>query len=420
VKKIPSEEIEGVEEKAFSKEQLLKYANDIGKLYEQERAQRTALEIANAELQKEILERIRLQDELQRSEYAYRSLFEESQEAIYVTTREGILVDANDAFFKLVGYGRDEIVGSSVLKVYEDPSVRTVFQALVEENDGLKDFEFRLLRKDGSVCECLLACSLRRGASGSVIGYQGIIRDVTLQKRSQRILELAGRMEALAHMAGGIAHEIRNPLAISSSAAQLLQNARLAPHLVEECVGKVLSGINRASLIIENLLVFAKPMTDYTSRQVNLVEVVAATLKALTSKAVNQNITVVPEFSSECLYLRGNPELLQRAFLNLFLKGFAAMPQGGQLLVTAHGNGREATVSVTNSGIGMSREQCARAFDPFFNDYPATGGIGLGLSVAYSIVGHHGGTIQVESELEKGSTFLVTLPLCNPEHSDNE
>lgn len=417
MKNTASKEIEGVEEKAFSKEQLLKYANDIGKLYEEERAQREALEAANAELQKEILERTRLQDELARSERAYRSLFEESQEAIYVTTRDGILLDANNAFFELVGYHREEIIGSTVLKAYEDPCVREVFQVLVEENDGLKDFEFRLLKKDGTVCECMMTASLRKASCGRIVGYQGIIRDVTAQERNRRTVELAGRMEALAHMAGGIAHEIRNPLAISSSAAQLLQNARLAPHLVEECVAKVLSGINRASLIIENLLVFAKPMTDYTLTEVNLIEVLTETVKEMTSRAVNRNIDVVPEWSSERMILRGNPELLQRAFLNLLLNGFAAMPQGGSLVVAAEADGLEAVVRVADSGKGMSREQCTRAFDPFFNDYPASGGIGLGLSVAYSIVTHHGGTIQVESELDKGSTFLVTLPLCDPDKS---
>ncbi len=411
------EEIECVEDKAFSKEQLLKYANDIAKLYVDERAQRTALEIANSELQREIIERTTLQDKLQRSERAYRSLFEESQEAIYVADRQGIIVDANNAFFELVQYKRDEIIGTSVLETYEDESFRTDFLLLVEENDGLKDIEFRLRKQDGSFCECIQTCSVRRGSRGRIIGYQGIIRDVTAQKRNQRILELARRMEALAHMAGGIAHEIRNPLAISSSAAQLLQNARLAPHLIEECVGKVLSGINRASLIIENLLVFAKPMTDYTLTQVNLVEVIAATVKGLTLRAFNQNISIVQELSPKCLFLRGNSELLHRAFLNLFLNGFGAMPLGGPLVVSTDGNGLEAKVRVKDSGKGMSKEQCARAFDPFFNDYPATGGIGLGLSVAYSIVRHHGGTIQVDSELEKGSTFVVTLPLSHPEHS---
>ncbi len=411
MKEISPEEIELVEEKAFSREQLLKYATDVGSLYEEELAHRKALEAANRALQREILERTRLEDELRRSEHAYRSLFEESQEAIYVTTRAGILLDANNAFLQLVGYEREEMIGSSILAMYDDQSARSLFQRLIEENDGAKDFEFRLKKKDGRVCECMLTGSIRRNSHGRIIGYQGIVRDVTLQKQNQRTLELARTMEALAHMAGGIAHEIRNPLAISSSAAQLLQTTRLAPDLIEECVGKVISGINRASVIIENLLVFAKPMTEYSFAQINLVELIAETIREFTLKVVNQNITVVSELSSECLFMRGNADLLHRAFLNLFLNGLSAMPEGGTLRVSVERNGPHVMVRVADSGIGMTPENCAKVFDPFFKDYQAKGGVGLGLSVAFSIIGHHGGAIQVESELEKGSTFLVTLPL---------
>ncbi len=420
MKDIVPEKMPAIEEQISSKEQLLKYANDIAKLYEEERAHRKALQTANSELHREILERVRLQAELQRRERAYRSLFEESQEAICITSREGIILDANNAFFKLVGYEREELVGSDILKTYDAPSVRAVVRTLAEDNDGLKDFEFRLRRKDGIVCDCMLACSIRKSPNGSILGYQEMIRDVTAQERTRRILELARRMEALAHMAGGVAHEIRNPLAISSSAAQLLQNSRLEPHLLEECVGKVLSGIHRASAIIENLLVFAKPLTDYTLTQVNLVEVLTVTANQLALRAVSQNATIVSDFTSEPLLVKSNAELLHRAFLNLFLNGFAAMPQGGSLTVSAHKNGVSALVEVTDSGRGMSKEQCDRAFDPFYKDYPATGGTGLGLSVSYSIVRDHGGTIQVESDRNCGSTFLVTLPLGEPETSETE
>ncbi|MFH1114407.1 MAG: PAS domain S-box protein [Pseudomonadota bacterium] len=410
-------EIPTFEEQTSSKEQLLKYANDIAKLYKEERVHRKALEAANSELHGEILERMRLQAELQRSERAYRSLFEESQEAIYITSREGIIVDANNAFFRLVGYEREELLGSNILSTYDDPSVRAAIRTLAEENDGLKDFELRLRRKDGIICDCMLACSVRKSPSGSILGYQEIVRDVTAQERTRRTLELAGRMEALAHMAGGIAHEIRNPLAISSSAAQLLRNSRLEPQLIEECVEKVLSGIHRASVVIENLLVFAKPLTDYTLTQVNLVEIMAATVRGLASTAAGKNITIISDLDSECLLVKSNAELLHRVFLNLFLNGFAAMPQGGSLTVSVQRNALEAMARIKDSGERMSKEQCDRAFDPFYNN-SATGGTGLGLSVSYSIVRYHGGTIQAESDRNLGSAFLVTLPLCDPGSSE--
>jgi PAS domain S-box-containing protein len=398
-------------EKAVSKDQLLQYAQDLARLYELERTQREVLEAANRKLQDEIRERTRLQEELRQSERKYRSLFEDSKEAVYVTTRDGILVDANDAYLKLCGYGRHELIGSSILKTYADPSVRGVFQKLVEENDGLNDFEFQIRKKDGTVLDCMTTAAVSRSADATILGYQGIVRDLTEQKRTQRMLELAKRMQALAHMAGGIAHEIRNPLAVSSSAAQLLVNDRVASHLKNECAEKVVSGINRASLIVENLLAFARPMTDYGIGEVNLIEVIRGTLTTITPQAVHQNVRLVTEFGSERLMLSGNGELLHRAFLNLFLNSLSAMPDGGVLSVAATRDGVKALIEVMDSGLGMSREQISHAFDPFFSSFPPSKGTGLGLSVAYSIVCHHGGAIDMNSALGKGSTLSVSLPL---------
>lgn len=405
------EEREATEEKAFSKEQFLKYARDFGRLYEREVAERKSLELAVRELKGEIQERKRLQEELVQSEKRYRSLFEDSQEAIYITSAEGILVDANAACLDLLGYHREEAIGSSVLGVYADSSARNLVRKLIEEDDGVRDFEFQLKRTDGTYRDCMLTASVRRGADGSVLGYQGIIRDVTEQRRSQRAMELAKRMEALAFMAGGIAHEIRNPLAISSSAAQLLMNERLARHLTKECVEKVLSGITRASLIIENLLAFAKPMTDYTLTRVDLAEVLVQTLNEVTLQAEAEKIQITPNLGCESLILKGNAELLHRAFLNLVVNGFAAMSDGGTLSISLDRNGRNAMVTVADCGNGMTEEETARVFDPFFRGLSASKGIGLGMSVAHSIVSHHGGAIQVESVLGEGSTFRVSLPL---------
>jgi PAS domain S-box-containing protein len=405
---------ETLEEKAFSKDQLMQYAEDIGRLYQNELVQRQALEAANEQLRNDILERKKLQENLLVAERKYRTLFENSQEGIFITTRDGVLLDTNHAFLVLSGYGRGELVGSSVLKTYADPSVRSVFQKQVEKNNGVKDFEVQLRRKDGVILDCVINSSVRRDKDGSVLGYQGSIRDVTEQRRYMLIQELATKMKSLAHMAGGIAHEIRNPLAISSSAAQLLMNDRLAPHVTKECVEKILLGINRASFIVENLLTFAQPLTDRQVEQINLVQVIADALETLTSQAGGQNVQMIPQFGCGTVLVTGNRDLLCRAFQNLFLNGLFAMPEGGTLLVSVDRNGLQGAVAIIDSGKGMSSKEMTSIFDPFFKGFQQIRGIGLGLSVAHSIVSHHGGTIQVDSVLGKGSTFLVNLPLSDP------
>ncbi len=413
MKDVPFEQNETSQEKAFSKDQFLKYARDIGALYEKEVTQRKALELANRQLRGEILDRIRLQDELLQSERRYRSLFEESHEAIFITSCDGTLVDANNACLKLIGHKREEVIGSTFPETCATPSTQDIFREQAKEGDGLKDIEFQLRRQDNTVRDCRLTASVWRSGGGNVLGYQGIIRDITEEKRRQRIFELACRMEAISHMAEGIAHEIRNPLAISSSAAQLLIHERLASHLKKECVEKVVSGINRASLIVENLLAFARPMTDYTVAKIDLAAIIAETLRAVSSQAASQHVDIVSQLGHENLWLTGNSELLHKAFLNLFVNGLAAMPTGGRLLVSVEKNALAAFIDITDSGVGLAKEQAAKVFDPFFGGLATTKGIGLGLSVAYSIVCHHEGTIQVESTPGEGATFRVSLPLAH-------
>ncbi|MEW6351819.1 MAG: ATP-binding protein [Thermodesulfobacteriota bacterium] len=396
-----------------SRQQLLQYAEDLARLYARERAQRAALETANEELRLEIAERSRLQEELVQSEAKFRSLVEESRDAIYITSREGIILEANDSYLELLGYEREELIGTSVLKAYADPSVRPIFRKQVEEAGFVKGFAFRARRKDGTLIECELTSTVRKGKDGSILGYQGIVRDVTEDLRHRRMLELAKRMEALAHMAGGIAHEIRNPLAISSSAAQLLMKDGIPQQVRRECAGKIVVGIERASLVIGNLLAFATLVRDRAHDEIDLVAVISDTLKAVSPLAARQGVAIVARLDPHRCLVLGQQEMLHRAFLNLFANALDALPENGVLLVTVETADAEASVTIRDYGSGMAEEHVSRIFDPFFSGSSRSKRTGLGLSVAYSTVVQHGGTIQVDSAVGKGTRFLVKFPLSN-------
>jgi len=413
VKKVLIEQNEITQEQDGPNDQLLKYARDVSRLYRIELEQREALEAANRELQGEILERTRLQSEIARSERKYRSLFEDSFDPIFITATDGILVDANGAYFELFGYEREELLAKTVLLTYADPSRRAVFQKEIEKAGAIRNFPLQTRKKDGTVLDCLISATVRMSTEGNLLGYQGIIRDVTERKRSRQVVELAKRMEALAHMAGGIAHEIRNPLAISSSATQLLVNDKIGSGLRKECAEKAISGINRASHIVENLLIFAQPFNDQVITDVNLVAVMLETLKVVSSLAKSQNVDLKANVNQDSLFCRGNAALLHRAFLNLLLNGLGAMPDGGVLLVTVEDKGPDAIIVVKDSGHGIPQELIQRIFDPFFPGSTTSKGPGLGLSVTHSILTQHGGSMWVESILGKGATFTVSLPLSS-------
>lgn len=131
----------------------------------------------------DVTERTRAREALEQSEARYRALFEESRDAVYVTTLEGAFVDINEAALDLLGHTRDEIIGLNAAAFYLDPDDRARFQHEIEAHGSVRDFEVRLRNRDGAALDCLLTSTVRRGGDGSIVGYHGIIHDITGRKQ---------------------------------------------------------------------------------------------------------------------------------------------------------------------------------------------------------------------------------------------
>jgi PAS domain S-box-containing protein len=137
---------------------------------------------------RDITERKQAETALRESEEKYRALFEGSRDAIYVSTLEGQIVDANQSMFDLFGYCKEEIMGLNALNTYVYPEDRRKFQQQMEREGFVKDYEIKLCKKDGTEMECLLTSTVRRGDDGGILGYQGIIRDITEPKQAEATL----------------------------------------------------------------------------------------------------------------------------------------------------------------------------------------------------------------------------------------
>ena len=125
---------------------------------------------------------------LRQSETRYRTLFGESRDAVYMNTREGKILDVNQASLDLLGYPRDELIGMNVRKLYVHPEERSLFQWEIERKGSVRDYELKFQRKDGTQIDCLVTSTVRRAADGTVVGYQGIIRDITEQMKAEKAL----------------------------------------------------------------------------------------------------------------------------------------------------------------------------------------------------------------------------------------
>ena len=177
----------------------------------------------------------------------------------------------------------------------------------------------------------------------------------------------------------------------------------------------VQKGITRASAIIENVLTFARPSEDSDFVPLDILAVMDETVRLVAYEARTQKIEMVADLPNERIAVNGNKGLLQQVLMNFFLNAIKAMPKGGQLRTSVARSGSEVLIRVADTGCGIPQEALAKVFDPFYTMLPMGADTGLGLSLCYSIVKEHFGSIEVESTAGVGTTLTVRLPVVTGE-----
>jgi len=227
---------------------------------------------------------------------------------------------------------------------------------------------------------------------------------------------LRARYHEIAELAGGLAHEIRNPLSTMSLNLDLL--AEEFQHPEDQRTRRVLQKIERLRResqrlqdILENFLRFAR-VQDLRREPADLNQTVEELRDFFEPQAMAQGIVIRTQYEPDLPRMTLDTELFRQALLNLFINARQAMPDGGELLLRTRREGNWNCLEVTDTGFGMSEDVRSRVFDAFYST--RAGGSGLGLPTTRKIVEAHGGTIQVRSEPGKGSQFLIRMPNLNP------
>jgi two-component system NtrC family sensor kinase len=226
------------------------------------------------------------------------------------------------------------------------------------------------------------------------------------------------KLASLGKLATGIAHEINNPLGGILIYSHLLLEDMKKDDPRYDNLAKIVKETTRCKDIVKGLLQFARPK-EPEAIQIDINATLDSALSLLESQAVFQNITVKKVYDSNLPFVVADRSQLQQVFINIILNAADAMDKKGSLILKTYlGDDRRFLhVAFRDTGHGIKREDKSRLFEPFFTTKEVGAGTGLGLAISYSIIQKHGGTIEVESEVGKGSTFTVKLPV--KENSEN-
>jgi len=361
----------------------------------------------------DVTEQRRLSEEVRRAERHLASVVDSANDLVVSMDAEGRILTWNRAAGQTSGFNSEEVRGRHLfdLCVGEYQQIMESWLAqLAKGQFTKKSMEINLKTKGGREVPISWACSRMLDDERRIAGLVAVGRDLTERKRLEAQLIRSAKLTSLGVMAGGIAHEIRNPLAISSSAAQLLLENPDDGKLRAEAAERIYSGIHRASYIIENLLKFARPPEE-RAVPVDIDVAIEETLSLLANQLRVQRIELRKDFASNVLPAIGNTSLIQQVFSNIILNACNAMPDGGSLtIITRMNPDNQVEIAFADTGCGIPEEDLTKTFDPFFTTMPVGKGTGLGLSISYSIIKQHQGTIDVESKVGVGTTFTIKLP----------
>ncbi|HEX75652.1 MAG TPA: PAS domain S-box protein [Dehalococcoidia bacterium] len=364
---------------------------------------------------RDITEKSRTEEQLRQSEEKLRLMFESVTEGITVSDLAGNIAQTNEAAVRMHGYdSKEELIGRSAFELMAEKdrvrAMENLRKTLEEGHSGTIEYTF--LRRDRTEFDAELSAATLRDASGSPVGFIAVTRDITERKHMQQQLIVTGRLASVGELASGIAHELNNPLTSVIGFSQLLMERNVSND-VREDLRVVCSEAERAAQVVKNLLTFARKHPS-AKQPVNVNSLVDNVLELRAYEHKVSNIQVVNKFAPDLPEVMGDHFQLQQVFLNIVLNAEQSMIEAynrGRLTINTEKAGDIVRVSFADDGVGISKENLRCIFDPFFTTKDVGKGTGLGLSMCYGIVTEHGGRIYAESELGKGATFYVELPI---------
>ncbi len=429
LKTVTNEMIESISKEITRRERAeteLKKAYD--KLERKVEDRTAELRRINEKLWHEILERKKAEEELRDAELRYRTVADFTNDWEYWETPEGKLRYVSPSCERITGYKAEQFIEYpglvSEITVPEDKNIWASHHHDALDVLGHRDIVFRIRRQDGQICWIEHVCQPVTDNKGTFLGIRASNRDISMRRqaedalrKSEHLLLQAHKMEALGRMAAGVAHEINNPLAIINEKAGLMQDfLEISGDFKQNrekfigLINGIFESVKRCRTITHRLLGFSRRI-DVTFEVIDLNEIIREVLGFIEKEMLYRNIRLELHLQEDLPKVFSDKGQLQQVFLNIVNNAVDAVEKGGLIEVQTDIKDEDTvTASIKDNGPGIPQNILSHIFEPFYTTKEKGKGTGLGLSISYGIIQKLGGAILVQSEVQKGTTFIVEIP----------
>ncbi len=380
----------------------------------------------------DITARKRAEETARESEAEASAIIDNMLDTFYRTDMEGTIVIASRSTTDLFGYAIEEVIGTKLADYYVDPEGRAEFLRRLEEGEGeVHGYEARLRHKDGSVVWVSTNARYWRGIDGDVRGIEGTVRDVTGRRRLEEQLRQSQKMEALGQLTAGVAHEFNNILTAIINSFALIDRGVDPDSDSHKLLEIAQAAAWRGADVTSKLLAFGRRQL-LRREMLDLNEIVGRFMDVLHS-TLGDSVEIESNLRAGLAPAMMDRAQVQNALLNLALNARDSMPGGGRLNIetgtkrldeaaaATHPGavpGDYLVLSVTDSGAGMTPDEAAHAFEPFYTTKPVGQGTGLGLSMVHGFAEQSGGFVTLESEPGRGTRVALHLPAADGERAE--
>ena len=376
---------------------------------------------------KDITERKKAEEALLESEERFSGAFEQAPIGMALVSSEGRWLKVNQSICDIVGYSKAELLASTFQEIThpEDlapPILENVRRVLAGEIQTYQ-MEKRYFHKDGHIVNVLLNVTLVRDNHGQPRYFISQIQDITERRRLEEQFRQSQKMEAIGQLAGGVAHDFNNILAVIQLRSDLMKTSKDITPAQLEFAEQIGAATRRAAALTSQLLMFSRRKTLQLI-DMELNKSIGDTTNML-RRTLGEQIKLEFKYAMQPLFIHADAGMIDQVLLNLAVNSRDAMPDGGRLVIetsavdfgelaasqSLHARpGSFVCLSVSDTGCGIAVENLPRIFEPFFTTKDVGAGTGLGLATVFGIVQQHHGWINVHSEPGHGTTFSIYIP----------